>query len=280
MPIPKATTTGEMPFLDHLEELRWRIIYSLAALLVGVVIGFWLVLHFDLIRVLEGPIKPYLPAGGLVYTHPGDSFSILMQTAISVGIAIALPVILYQLWAFLSPALHSHEKKMVVPVLAAGTFLFLSGVAMCWFLVLPMTLQFFYGLGIHESLTALISVEEYFSFVTTMCLAFGGTFEVPIVLVGMIALGIMTPQKLASFRKFAVVICWAGAAIITPGDLFTTTLALAVPLYFLYEISVVAGYIIYRRKQRRLAAEAEEERRLQEEERRDEDSRREVRTLA
>ncbi len=272
MPIPKSST-GEMPFLDHLEELRWRIIYSLAALAVGVGLGFVVVLKFHLLLALQHPLLPFLHGQKLVYTHPGDPFSILMQMAFAVGIIIALPVILYQIWSFLSPALHSHEKRLVLPVLAAATFLFLVGVAMAWFLVLPMTLQFFFGLG-SESLTAMITVEEYFGFVITMCLAFGGVFEVPIVIVGMVALGIVTPKKLSSFRRYAVVIAWTVAAIITPGDLFTTTLALAIPLYLLYEVSVVVGYFVDRKKQRRLAMEAEADRRQSEQERR------EVRTLA
>ena len=267
-----------MPFLDHLEELRWRIIYSLAALLVGVIIGFYIVFKLDLLLVLQGPILPFLHGNKLMYTHPADSFNILLQLSIIVGLVIALPVILYQLWAFLSPALHRHEKKLVVPVLTAGTGLFLAGVAMCWFLVLPMTLGFFFNLGSGE-LTPMITVEDYFGFVTTMCLAFGGVFELPIILVGMIFLDIITPQQLSKQRRWAILISYLVAAAVTPGDLFATTLALAVPLYFLYEISVVVGFFIYRRKQKRRAAEEERERLLQEAERREEDSRREVRTL-
>src|SRR5574338_12890 len=129
MPMPRSAT-GEMPFLDHLEELRWRIIYSLGALVVGLGIGFFVALRFHLLLELQAPLKPYLGDQHLVYTHPGDPFSVLMQMAFVVGIAVALPVILYQLWSFLSPALHKHEKKVVIPVLAAGTLLFAAGVAL------------------------------------------------------------------------------------------------------------------------------------------------------
>src|SRR5512143_1870821 len=105
MPIPKSSS-GEMPFLDHLEELRWRLIYSLAALVVGMGVGFFLALHYDLLLLLQRPLAPFLGKQHLVYTHPGDPFSVLLQMALVVGVAIALPVILYNLWAFLAPALH------------------------------------------------------------------------------------------------------------------------------------------------------------------------------
>ena len=250
--MPKGKNNGEMPFLDHLEELRWRIIYSLGALVVGLIVGFFVTIKFDLIGLLQRPVLPYLRGNHLVYTHPGDTFSVMMQMAFVVAIAFAIPVIAHQLWSFLSPALHKHEKKIVVPVLAAGTFLFAAGVSLAYFLVLPMTLKFLFGLEA-ESLTPMITVSEYFGFVTSLCLAFGAVFEVPIIIVAAVALGIVTPKQLGKFRRYAVVVTWAGAAIITPGDLFTTTMALAIPLYMLYELSIVVSTVIFRRRQRREA---------------------------
>lgn len=249
--MPK-TKTGEMPFLDHLEELRWRIIYSLGAIIVGLIIGFFVTIKLDLIAVLQRPVLPYLRGNHLVYTHPGDSFSVIMQMAFVVAVAVAIPVIAHQAWSFLSPALHKHEKKVIIPVLAAGTFLFAAGVSLAYFLVLPMTLKFLFGLEA-ESLTPMITVSEYFGFVTSLCLAFGAVFEVPIIIVAAVALGVVTPKQLGKFRRYAIVVTWAGAAIITPGDLFTTTMALAIPLYLLYELSIVVSSLIFRRRQRREA---------------------------
>lgn len=242
-----------MPFLDHLEELRWRIIYSLGALVVGIAVGFFAALKLNLLQVLQRPLLPYLQGRTLVYTHPGDPFSVLLQMAFVVGVAVALPVIGYQLWAFLSPALHKHEKRVVIPVLVAGTFLFAAGVALAYFIVLPMTFRFLFALQ-SEALTPMITVSDYFSFLTSLCLAFGAVFEVPIVIVALTALGIVTPKQLGNFRRYAIVLTLAGSAIITPGDLFTTTLALALPLYLLYEVSIGVSYLIYRRRQRREAA--------------------------
>jgi len=247
-----------MPFLDHLEELRWRIIYSLGALVIGIAVGFLVTFKLDLIGVLQRPVHPYLRGQTLVFTHPGDTFSAILQMSFVVGIVIALPVIGYNVWAFLSPALYRHERRVVIPVLLSATLLFIGGVALAYFLVPPLTLKFLFGLEA-ESLTPMITVSEYFGFVTSMCLAFGAVFEVPIVIVGVSALGIVSPQALGKFRRYAVLISYAGAAIITPGDLLTTTLALAVPLYLLYELSVAVSYVIFRRKARRKAALAAEE---------------------
>ena len=249
MAIPKSPT-GEMPFLDHLEELRWRIIYSLGALVIGIAVGFLVTFKLDLIGLLQRPVLPYLRGQTLVFTHPGDTFSAILQMSFVVGIVVALPVIGYNVWAFLSPALYRHERRVVIPVLAAATLLFLAGVCLAYFLVLPLTLKFLFGLEA-RSLTPMITVSEYFGFVTSMCLAFGGVFEVPIVIVGLSALGIVSPQALGKFRRYAVLLSYGAAAIITPGDLLTTTIALAVPLYLLYEMSVAVAYVIHRRKSRR-----------------------------
>src|SRR5258708_12437940 len=135
-------SSAEMPFLDHLEELRWRIIWSLAALVVGVVIGFALLIRFEgpVLLWLQSPMLPYLHGRRLMNTHPGGGFSILMQTAFIGGIVFALPVILYQVWAFLSPALPKHEKRIAVPVIIGAVFLFLSGPAIASYFVLPLPL--------------------------------------------------------------------------------------------------------------------------------------------
>lgn len=250
------STSAEMPFLDHLEELRWRIIWSLGALVVGVVVGFVLVLKFDLLTWMQGPILPFLHGHKLVYTHPGDGFSILMQTAIIVGIVIALPVVIYQVWLFLSPALHRHEKKVVMPVIAGIVFLFICGATLAWYLVLPMTLKFFFLLG-DRSFEQMITVSEYFGFVMTMVLALGAVFELPIVVLLLSAFGLVTPQFLAKFRRHAVLGSYLAAAIITPGDLVVTSVVLTVPLYMLYELSIVLSWLVFRKRiKKRLEDEA------------------------
>jgi len=240
-------STGEMPFLDHLEELRWRIIWSVGALGIGLAIGFFVMVQFDVIRILQSPIAPFLHGHKLVFTHPGDTFSITLSMALILGTVIASPVIIYQLWAFLSPALHRHEKRVVIPVILGAVVLFIAGVALAWFFVLPMTLKFLMNFQV-ESLEPMITASEYFSLVTILALTMGAVFELPILILGLAAMGLVTPKFLSQFRKYALVLSYIVAAFITPGDLFITTVALTVPLYLLYELSVVLAYIVFRKR--------------------------------
>jgi sec-independent protein translocase protein TatC len=244
---------AEMPFLDHLEELRWRIIWSLAALVVGVGVAFFLLLQFDVLALLEQPILPYLAGRKLVYTHPGDPFTIVLNAAIVIGVAIALPVILHQLWSFVAPALYRHEKRVAVGVFVFAVLLFLGGAALGWFAVLPLALPWLMQFG-GTAFEPMITASDYFGFATSLALAFGLAFELPILILGLAALGIVTPQLLNKYRRHAIVACVIIGAFLTPGDLIWTTIAMAVPLYLLYEISVVLSYVIHRRRARRAAA--------------------------
>jgi sec-independent protein translocase protein TatC len=238
---------GEMPFLDHLEELRWRIIWSLAALVVGVIVGFVVVFKLNLLVWMQGPILPFLHGHRLVYTHPGDGFSILMQMSILCGIVLALPVVIYQAWAFLAPGLHRHERRIAIPVILGIVGLFIAGAALAWYFVLPMTLKFMSGVG-DEAFDSMITASEYFGFVSSMVLAMGAVFELPIVVLLLSAFGLVTPQFLAKFRRHALVGSYLAAALITPGDLFITSVALMVPLYLLYEMSIVLSWLVFRKR--------------------------------
>jgi sec-independent protein translocase protein TatC len=248
---------SDMPFLEHLEELRKRLLKIVVAVAICVAIGFLLVIKFDFIGLLERPIIPYLQGRKLIFTHPGDSFSIVMQVSFGLGFALAAPVLLYQLWAFLSPALYKHEKRVVIPLLFAATLLFMMGASLAYFFVLPFALKFLMEFQT-AALEPMITARDYFDFATSLALSMGAVFELPILLVGLTALGILTPKMLRAFRRHAFVASFAAAAIITPGDLVTTTVMLMVPLYGLYEVSIVASSLVFRRKERRrLAADAE-----------------------
>ena len=246
-------STAEMPFLDHLEELRWRIIWSLAAIRVGVAVGFLLVIKFNLLTWLQGPIMPYLKGHRLMNTHPGGGFSIMLSTSIMIGVVMALPVVLYQAWLFLAPALHRHEKKVVLPVIIGAVFLFVCGAALAWYFVLPMTLRFLTSMG-DEAFDQMISATEYFGFATSLVLAMGAVFELPIVILALSALGLVTPKMLSRFRRHALVGSYVVAAFITPGDAFFTSVILTAPLYLLYELSIVLSWLVFRRRERARAA--------------------------
>jgi sec-independent protein translocase protein TatC len=251
-----TTPSGDMPFLDHLEELRWRIIKCLAALIVCVGTAFAVVMQLPLIRALEEPILPLLHGGKLVYTHPGDAFQITLHASVILGLIFGLPIILYQLWAFMAPALYRHEKRLAMGVLFGATFLFVCGVALAYFVVLPLALPWLMGFG-NDALTPMITASEYFDFAFSMALSFGIAFELPIVILALAGLGIVTPQMLNRYRRHAIVGVVIVGAFLTPGDLIWTTLAMAVPLYLLFEISVALSYIIYRRRQRAIATAGE-----------------------
>ena len=255
-----------MPFLDHLEELRQRLFWIAGAILLGVIVSFVVLSRkdLDLIGILARPIHPYLKGGALVYTHPGTSFKIILNAAIISGLVLAAPVIGYQLWGFFSPALHSHEKRVIVPTLFGMLGLFLAGVSLCYFVVLPFTLKFFHGFE-SATLTPMIEATEYFDFIFSMMLAFGLAFELPIAILLLSALGIINPKVLTKYRRHAIVVTVTAAAFITPDASPTTLFALSVPLYMLFELGVILSYWVTRKRRKREEEERLEEERLERE---------------
>ena len=246
----------EMPFLEHLEELRWRLFKCAVALAIGVGVAFALIFskQVDVVAILSAPIQPYLKRP-LMVTHPGDLFDIAMNPAITLGLIAASPVIIWQVWGFLSPALYGHEKKVVIPALISAALLFLAGMALAFEYVVPVTLQFFLGFQ-SDAVEVMWTVDKYIGFIMSMCLAFGAVFELPVVIALLSALGIVQPEFLARFRRHALVGCLIAAALITPGSDPTSLLLLTAPLYLLYEISITVSRVIVRRRNRQIAAEA------------------------
>ncbi|HEX8904297.1 MAG TPA: twin-arginine translocase subunit TatC [Longimicrobiaceae bacterium] len=242
-----------MPFLDHLEELRWRLIWSLLAVMVCAVAGYFLVTRMDVLGLLIEPIKPFLHGSKLKYLSPTEPFFITLKLAVSVGFVLASPIVIYQVWAFLSPALLPSEKRVIVPALYLGLVLFALGVVMSYKIVLPMTLNFTMGFQT-ESLEQSIVIGEYLGFVTRLLLAFGGVFELPVIILILSAMGLVTPEFLAGKRRHAVVIITVLASVLTPGDVITLTLMMMVPLILLYELSIFLSRLVVRRK--RVAAAA------------------------
>lgn len=240
------TRASEMPFMEHLEELRWRLVWSLGAVAVCAVIGFVLVDRFNVLGLLIEPIQPFLGGSKLKYLSPTDPFFITLQLAILVGLVLASPVVIYQVWAFLSPALLPSEKRVIIPSLYLGVALFAGGVAMAYFIALPVTLQFTMGFQT-EALEQSIVIGEYMSVVTRVLLAFGLVFELPVVILILSVLGLATPEWLASKRRHAIVGIAVLASVITPGDIITLTVLMMVPLVLLYELSIVLSRLVTRR---------------------------------
>jgi sec-independent protein translocase protein TatC len=244
---------GEMPFLDHLEELRSRILRSLAALAVGIAVGWWVVQRFQLVALLKVPIAPYLPDGKLVVLSPTDPFLIVLKLAFVVGLVLAAPVILWQVWAFVAPGLYEREKKAIVPALAVGSVLFAIGASLGFRFVVPQALAVLFSFQT-ESLATMITYEKYFGFVLQIVLALGLSFELPLLITILAVLGVATPERLASFRRVALVLAFIAGALLSPGGDLVTMVVMTVPLVLLYEVGYWCATIIDRRRRAAAAA--------------------------
>src|SRR5204863_7391525 len=194
----------EMPFLDHLEELRWRILWSLLAILIGSVVGWLLLGHVDIIEILKRPIAPYLPGGRLVFTSPAEPFMLTLKVAFALGCLLASPVIIYQIWSFLSPALYQREKRLVIPALFVGVLLFLAGAAACYQWLLPAALKVLLGFQ-RTDLTAMITIDRYFGMAVPFAVGCALIAELPLVVPILAALGIAPPQLTGRLRRYAIV---------------------------------------------------------------------------
>jgi Tat protein translocase TatC len=246
-----------MPFLEHLEELRTRLVRVLGALIVGFAAGFWVVQRFQFVNLLKAPIAPWLKltGGKLVVTGPTEAVMITLKLALVLGLVLASPVIIYQIWAFLSPALYSREKKALVPGLCAGLVLFLAGAAFGYLVLLPQSLPILFSFQ-SEGLENLITFQEYFSFVVQLVLAMGLAFEIPLVIMLLTALGVIAPAGLNRFRRFAIVLAAVAGAVLSPGtDILSMTL-MTVPILLLYEVGYAGSWLIHRRRLRKAAATA------------------------
>ncbi len=247
----QRNTRGEMPFLDHLEELRWRILWSLLALVLCAGVSFALVYYFDVLELLVQPIRDAYDDQSLqlIYLSPADPFFVTLRLAIYGGILLSFPILVYHTWSFLSPALESHEKRAIVPALYLGLLLFIGGVALAYFAALPVTLEFF-GNFLDESLEGQLEINKSLGFIVKMLIAFGAVFELPIVILALSLMGLVTPELLRSKRRHAIVLITVLASLITPGDVITLTIMMMLPLVVLYEFSIFLCVGVYRRREK------------------------------
>ena len=244
---PKA----EMPFLDHLEELRWRILWSLLALFVGTGIGMILVLYFDVFSLLVAPARDlYGEDYKLINLSPPGPIFVFLHLSLTSGLVLAAPVIFYQIWSFLAPALDKHEKRAIVPALYMGLVLFLAGVALAYYFALPLSLRFF-DVFLNDVLEENWTATNYIKFVVQLHLAFGIVFELPVVVLVLSALGLVTPKFLRSKRRHAIVGLLLLACMLSPGDLIQVSVLMMVPLIGLYELSIFLSALVWRKRRER-----------------------------
>jgi len=241
----------KMAFLDHLGELRKRILWSLVAILVG--LGVALNFTERLMKFVRQPFDAAIPGTKLVFLSPTEAFWVYMKVALIAGCVLAMPVVLYQVWAFIAPGLHSQEKRFAVPFVLVGSLFFLVGAAFAQLVVIPFAMRFL-GTFPGPDLVPMISIGSYVDFVLKFTLAFGAIFELPVAITLAARVGIVTPQFLAKNRKYAILINFILAAILTPTpDVFNQAL-MAGPLILLYELGIISARIFGRRP--RPAAEA------------------------
>ena len=237
-----------MAFLDHLEELRLRILWSLGTVVATSVLGFWITTRFDVIGVLTAPVRPLLDSGRLAYLSPTEPFMITLKVAVFVGVMLALPVLCYHFWRFVAPGLLEKERKIFIPSVLASILLFVGGAALAFFLVLPVCLRFFLGFS-EAALIPVITISDYLTFAIRITLVFGIVFETPLVVLVLTHVGLMSPRTIRRYRRHVVAGMAIAAAILTPADVFSMLLML-VPLYLLFEASLAVAALLERRRER------------------------------
>ena len=241
---PQQSQPADDTFLSHLIELRDRIIRAGAAVIV-VFLGlvYWAP---DIFHLLARPLLQNLPKDGrMIVTDITGSFFVPMKVTMMVALVIALPVVLYQLWAFIAPGLYQHEKRLVVPLVSSSYLLFLCGMSFAYFLVFPTIFRVMAHYNAPLGAQMSTDIDKYLSFALTTFLAFGMTFEVPIVVVLLVRMGVLTIAKLRQIRPYVVVGAFVVAAVVTPPDVFSQ-LILAVPLILLYEVGIIAAWLLVR----------------------------------
>ena len=232
-------------FLSHLIELRERLVRSLLAVAICCIPTLYF--SAELYDVLAHPLIQSLPQGSrMIATGVITPFLIPMKISVMAGFIFALPVVLYQAWAFVAPGLYVHEKKLVLPLVVSSTVLFLTGMVFCYFIVFGKVFAFIASFA-PKSISVAPDIEAYFNFVLGMFIAFGLAFEVPVVVVVLVLAGLVRVDQLREWRGYVIVAIFIVAAIVTPPDV-VSQIALALPMCLLYEVGIVLAQIITRRK--------------------------------
>jgi len=228
-------------FISHLVELRNRLIRAVVAVL----IVFLALVNWarDIYTVLAAPMLAALPEGGhMIATDVVGAFFVPIKVTLMVAFLISLPYVLYQAWAFVAPGLYQHEKKLALPLLAASVFLFFVGMGFAYFIVFPTVFGFINAFA-PEGVAVMTDIDKYLSFVLTTFLAFGVTFEVPVVVIVLVRVGLVSIEKLREIRPYVIVGTFVVGAIFTPPDVLSQFM-LAVPMWLLYELGILVAQLI------------------------------------
>ncbi len=240
------TDTEKSPFTEHLSELRTRLIYSFLAVAIG--FGASFAFKEQLFEILTAPLVKAMAGNEntkMIFTGLPEAFFTYLKVSLLAGVILSVPVLFYQFWLFVSPGLYRTEKKYMLPIVFLSVLFFGAGASFGYYVVFPYGFSFFLGFAT-DTIHAMPSMKEYLSFAAKMLLAFGFVFEMPLVLTFMARMGLVTVPFLRKNRKYALLIFFVGAAVITPPDVVTQVM-MAFPLMFLYEISIF-GAMIFGRK--------------------------------
>jgi sec-independent protein translocase protein TatC len=246
-------TDEKQPFLGHLEELRKRLVVCAIAIGIGFIISY--IFSKQLFSLLILPLTKVLPAdSSLIFTSLPEMFIAYIKVALIAAIILAIPIIFYELWMFLAPALYQKEKGYLIPFVVFSSVLFVTGSLFGYFIVFPYGFKFFVSFAT-EDIRALPSIKQYFAFAIRLLLAFGLVFEMPVVVFFMSKIGLINPDSMKRFRKFAILCAFIVSAILTPPDV-ATQIMMALPLILLYELSIIISKGVYRKKKERSDTDA------------------------
>ena len=260
---PDEEPGGAMTFFEHLSELRKRIIYSLYAIGVGTFVGVYLSKYF--IYWINKPMLKALADAHLdpklIYTHPAGYLNLIITIGVYLGIVLASPIVLYQIWLFVAPALYRHERGAITGFMLSTVFLFLAGITFGYFITLPYVLHFLVSPGslfmLQRDVVPMISVNEYFDLILLILLGMGLMFELPVLIFFLSLFGIVTPKFLWRNFRYAILIIAIVAAIVTPTPDAMTMLIFMAPMVGLYFVGIAVSSIVTRRRERRLATPVE-----------------------
>lgn len=242
-----------MSFLDHLEELRSRLLKAVISLAVG--FGLAWTFHEEIFHFMVAPLRAFDPKLRLIATTPTETIFLYMKMSFFVGIFIAAPFLLYQVWAFISPGLYSHEKNYALPFVFLGTVFFLSGAAFGHYFLFPITLSFLGSFG-GADIEFLPRITEYYEFYSWFVLALGIVFQVPVVIFVLARIGLVTAGFLIRQFKWAILLSFIAAAIVTPTPDVVTQTLLALPMIGLYLLGVLVAALFGKKRQKTVASDA------------------------
>jgi len=254
--VSEPETERELTLIEHLVELRSRIIKALVAVMLTVMV----LVPFarQLYAIFSEPLVSQLPEGSsMIAIDVTSPFFAPFKLVMLLGLLLAMPVVLYQLWAFVAPGLYRHEQRLAKPLLGASVALFYGGCAFAYFVVFPVIFAFFTAMA-PEGVAVMTDINRYLDFVLTLFVAFGVAFQVPVVTIVLVAIGVVTPEGLARVRGYVVIGVFTVAMLVTPPDMFSQTL-LAIPVWLLYELGIAMSRILVTNPRRAEEARSDED---------------------